>query len=304
MSASVTPVEHQPGWRERLAGWLEPLALASALLVIAFAVIFASAIQFSGRPLPYGLTRPILAMEVPATADDIRLTMGCGVGETKAVPCGDPLDVLDRNSMRTAQYIDYFFIPCYAAMFILAGLIQLRTVPSKWWGMLGIASALLVLPAAVFDYFEDFAILRALDRLPTTVMPDAAAIAYCGWWKWWLLFIALLCLLPLLYAGDAKSMALKLISRLLMAIVVVNGLAGLLACWFRHPARLESATSGLVAIPLVILFRAFLRDGTLEGLNRLANVWGLKWLARWPEFLFEEDDQVKALPKPPGAPAA
>jgi hypothetical protein len=278
-------------------GWREWLALTAAFLVIAFALVFALALDFSGRPLPHGLQRPILAMEVPASADDIRLILGCGVGETRTVPCGDPLDKLDRESMRTAQYFDYFFIPCYTTLFFFTGLVELRTVRSKW-RYFGIAAAVLVVPAAVLDYLEDFAILRVLDRVAQSAMPDAAAIARYGWSKWWLLFVVFLCLVPLSYAGDAKSMTLKIVSRLLMAVVVVNGLAGLIACWLRHPARLESASSELAAIPLLILFRTFLRDGTLVGLDRLAKWPVPNWLSRWPEFLFEEEEVVAH--RPPG----
>jgi len=272
---------------------LEWLAVIAALLVIGFGVYFTFFLTFSGRPLPHGLRKPILAMEVPSSADDIRLVLGCGVGETKTVPCGDPLDKQDRYSMRLAQYVDWAFIPCYAALFAAAGLIEWKTIRSGWrW--LGILALVAVIVAAGFDYGEDSGIFRALDKARLLQSPDWAAIAFCGWWKWTLLFIVLLCLIPMMIARGEKSMTFRIISRLLCLFVAVSALAGLLACWLHHPARLESAASGLAAIPALILFRAFLRGGTLQGLEWLASLPGLKWLARWPDFLFGKEPELES----------
>ena len=283
MSEDVTP---------RLWPAIERTGVIAAILLCFLGAYMTYGINFSGRPLPQGLRSPILSMEVPTCADDIRLTVGCGTGEKRQIACENPLDSQDRGSMRLAQYADMAFIPLYIALFVAAGLTQMRISPSIW-GWLGAVAVVTAIAAAALDYRENFAILATLDRIDRKQALSASAIANAAWWKWGLLFTSLLCLVPLMFAKGARSMTLKVISRALCAYVVVSALAGLLACWFRHPTRLESASSAFIALPLLMLLRPFLRDGTLEGLNWLAGLWGLRWLARWPEFIFHEEENPR-----------
>src|SRR5437868_6596887 len=80
---------------------LELFLVIAALLAIVISVVIGVAAKFSGRPLPNGLHRPILAMEVPVNPDDIRLIIGCGAGaKGVTVPCSDAFAVQDRDAMR------------------------------------------------------------------------------------------------------------------------------------------------------------------------------------------------------------
>jgi hypothetical protein len=272
--------------------WVERVGVTASVLLFLLGAYLTYGINFSGRPLPQGLKSAILAMEVPSGSDDIRLTVGCGLGEKRIVACTDPLDRRDRDAMRAAQYADMFFIPLYVAVLVVAGITQWVVTP--WhWRRLGAVTAATGFAAGVLDYFENAAILETLDKIAQSQALDAGAIANFAWWKWGLLFVSLFCLLPLMLAQDAKSMTLKIFSRVLCVYAAVSCLAGFIACWFRHPTRLESASPAFVALPVLILLRSFLRDGTLEGLTWLAGLWGLRWLARWPEFLFGEEEDPR-----------
>jgi len=270
---------------------LEWFAIVASLVVIGFGLYFSYGLKFSGRPLPHGLQRPILAMEVPASSDEIRLILGCKVEKQKP-DCRDQLAQQDISTMRLAQYVDWAFIPWYTALFLAAALIEWMTA-GRGWRWLALVSASAVMVAAVFDYAEDKWILAALDRVASTLALNSEAIAQCGWTKWMLLFVALLGLLPLMFARAEMSMTFRIIARLMCALVGVSAMAGLVACTLRNPARLESAATAFAVVPFFFLLRKFLHRGTLAALNSLAKWWGLRVLARWPDFLFETHERLQ-----------
>ena len=286
---------------------IRKVVLSLALILTGMSIVMRYACEFSGRPLPNGVKYAGLAIEVPLSAQDIREILGCGRDDKVAVVCGHSgSDVQDRASMRRAQYYDFAFILFYVAFFWVIGVMQLRAFTpqatsrhnkkANWWQRLkqrrarimAVLSILLVVVAGVLDYKEDFAILNTLNQAASVGMPSAVSITQWAWPKWWCLFVMLIFQLPLMWAGQSGANLFTLISRLLAAFAVFSGASGMIACWFQHPARLESAAMGLSCVPLYVFAREMVGDGSRTGLNRIAESRLLSWLTRWPGFLLGE----------------
>ena len=116
-------------------------ALAAAC--VALVIILNGKPEFTNasRP-PRGIANPVVALQ-----------MARDVTEVDAILSEAPSP--DREAMRIKQYLDFVFIPCYAALFIaLAWTFGSRA--ARLAGACGVA-------AAVADVFENIGILRVVN---------------------------------------------------------------------------------------------------------------------------------------------
>jgi hypothetical protein len=163
----------------RIAG-SEPRASASGsvkTVAVLAAICVALLIILNGKPDFSSASRPPRRIANPAVA----LQMARNVTEVDAILSEAPSP--DREAMRIKQYIDFAFIPCYAALYIaLAGMFRQR---------LAYLAAACGVAAAVADVFENIGILRVVDAplaLTTQGMVDAIRIPSLI--KWALVWIA------------------------------------------------------------------------------------------------------------------
>ena len=99
----------------------------------------------------------------------------------------------DREAMRFKQYLDFVFIPLYAAAFVTIGLLLMGNGWSRYLGMAGIGCAI---AAGLFDFREDFAILAILNlRVKDTPQAAIDAIRHASIPKWALLSVSGICLI-------------------------------------------------------------------------------------------------------------
>jgi hypothetical protein len=145
-------------------------ALAAAC--VALVIILNGKPEFTNasRP-PRGIPNPVVALQVARN-----------VGEVDAILGEAPSP--DREAMRLKQYIDFVFIPCYAALFIaLARMFNVR---------LASIAAICGLLAAIADVFENLGILRAVNAtLAHTTQAMVDGIRLPGLIKWTLTWTAL-----------------------------------------------------------------------------------------------------------------
>ncbi len=150
--------------KSRAVGWLA-LACVVALIVHSGKPAFTNASQ----PVR-GISDPVVGLQMARNADEVDDVLGDAPSP-------------DREAMRIKQYVDFFFIASYAALYIaLARMFRTR---------MATIAAILGVAAAVFDIAENFAILRILDvplRATTQAMIDA--IRYPSLAKWTLAFAA------------------------------------------------------------------------------------------------------------------
>ncbi len=184
----------------------------------------------ASRP-PRGIANPVVALQ-----------MARNVNEVDAILSEAPSP--DREAMRIKQYLDFVFIPCYAALFIaLAWMFGTRA--AKIAGACGVL-------AAVTDIFENLGILHVVNTpLAWTTQAMVDAIRVPSLIKWTLTWIALAIFAWLFLKGagwlrrsigtlDAIAAALGFVGLFDNAILVwagvpmLVGLVGLVGLPFRR----------------------------------------------------------------------
>jgi hypothetical protein len=245
-------------------------SLRRACCILAFFLAIASVVmglhgKFHTSKLPPGMKSAGIAMELVRTNQD--------VWDITADPS-------DQKTLREQQQLDrYLFIPCYLLFFVAMGTYTFVELKGMRW--FGIAIALLVIAAAICDYFEDAGIIYALDHLED---PHPLAISSFGYWKWGLIYMMLICTFPLFWRRW-HSASLRILGLPFGLYAVFSGGAGAIGCLLQHGGRVESAASGLAAPVLFFVpFVALFHQGTLPGLTWLAGVWPFRWIVRWPEW--------------------
>jgi hypothetical protein len=123
--------------------WLAAFLASSAVLF--FGVWFqVSLAQHWTRPtsLPYGVNNPVLAMQMAKPPWPVAML---APGQNMA-------------EMTRQQYIDFGYIPSYAALFVCIAILQWSS-GRRWVAALGPVCVLLIVIAAGYDVAENFAIL-------------------------------------------------------------------------------------------------------------------------------------------------
>lgn len=151
------------------------------------------------KAIPEFVGQPGIALEVPANNE----TLNAVLGEP-----GDHSERAQQNryTAATAQYLDFYFIPCYVAVFVLAGLLQysLMSIPWKWLGLLGVLSIMI---AGACDVAENTGILRAIVAADQGWPMRPELIALWAWRKWTLVYVALLAVTPIVSRLAGRRLA-------------------------------------------------------------------------------------------------
>jgi hypothetical protein len=194
---------------------------ALAAMCVALLIILNGKPDFTSasRP-PRGISNPVLALQ-----------MARNVTEVDAILSEAPSP--DREAMRIKQYIDFVFIPCYAALYI--------ALARVFYNRLAYIAAACGVVAAVADVFENIGILRVVNTplaLTTQGMVDAIRIpSLIKWTLVWIL-TAIFAWLFLRGAGwlrrsigalDAVAAALGFVGLFDNALLVWAGIPMLLA---------------------------------------------------------------------------
>lgn len=153
-----------PPVRSLEVGWL-------AVACVALLLILRGAPQFSNASVPpRGIADPVIGLQMArnvAEVDDI-------LGQAPSP---------DREAMRIKQYIDFVFIAAYSALYVALA----RMLRSK----LAIAAAVFGVAGAIFDVFENVAILRIVNvPLERTTQAMIDSIRDPSLAKWALAFVA------------------------------------------------------------------------------------------------------------------
>jgi hypothetical protein len=149
-----------------------------ALWCIAMLVLMFVRPNFSNASKPQnGISDPVLSLQMAHSVIDVDAVLGDAPS-------------LDREVMRTKQYEDFGFIAGYAGLYLGLSLLLINAHPR--FRILAIIGAIAGIGAAVFDVWENFAILRIVDlRLAETTQPMIDALHRDALIKWGLGFIAL-----------------------------------------------------------------------------------------------------------------
>ncbi|HLY19288.1 MAG TPA: hypothetical protein VKR61_18810 [Bryobacteraceae bacterium] len=221
------------------------IALAASLAVLTFGVWFqVSLSRHWTRPaeLPYGVNNPVLAMQLakPPWPEAI-------------VEPGENMAEMSRQ-----QYIDFGYIPSYAALFLCIGLLQ-RASERRWISVLGTISMVLILIAACYDVAENFAILGVTrEHNPAawaSIRPRALV-------KWACAFLTILLQAPF-YATVKLPTARGVLAGVLGGAAIAAGLPGFLSSVTGNERGIGLATLPLLVSMLVM--PVFLWRGSRAG---------------------------------------
>ena len=227
------------------------VVLCSLIVLAAGLTIYSTYVKkrkYPDRPLPNGLSKPVLALELVKSRDEVEMVLGDGEGESSKIT---------RNMMKEDLKGDsYVFIPIYWLLLITMSWLLTRR-QFNWATWAGIAAGVSVTGAAIFDYLENAGIRAVLDK-PIAEITDqmALAIRRPSLVKWALIFIAMGLLAAIFW--QRNWIMLLAVAYLLIAII---GLAGLIY----HPAIEKAfALMGIIIIPVALLFtfwpKQFLRE--------------------------------------------
>jgi len=218
--------------------------LALLVVMLAVTIIIVSA-QFEdlppGQKLLGGFRGRGPAMQFVQTPADVKEVLGSDVS-------------LNSEVMERALNVDYFFIGCYALLYLsISRLLMKRNCP--WARYLGIVALVAGLGAAVADVRENRAILQVLGETPGYLQTSVNMINDAALLKWTLSFVAI-ALLAIAFQ-DLESRLARWIS-ITYIVTAVIGFAGL---WI-HPL-LALAFIPLVIGNVLLAFTAFTRPHEL-----------------------------------------
>jgi len=214
-------------------------------------------------------SKPILRMELARNADDVQCVLGAK--KTDA-------DKARWKDMASAQYLDFWFIGAYVALFLAAAVANAGTPAgrARWlWGLVWLA-VVVTLAAGIADVFEDRAILNVIE--------NAADAANVRWWalcKWCLIASAVMLEGAIVVLRERGSVLKLWFFSLLGSFAMAAGALCLWAIYGQKDSVIEThITLSFVAFfPLLIcaiVESARLRSdtGSAEGARRLATVGG------------------------------
>jgi hypothetical protein len=208
--------------------WL--LAFAASLAVLFFGVWFqVSLAQHWTRPaaLPYGVNNPVLAMQMSKQPWPVEMLMP---GQNMA-------------EMTRQQYIDFGYIPSYAALFICIAMLQWSS-ERRWIAALGPACIVLILVAAGFDVAENFAILGVTEQHNPTAW---ASIRPHSLVKWACAFLVILLESPFYLSVKGLSTVPRALARVLGLAAILAGVLGFLSALAGNERGI-----GMAMLPLLV----------------------------------------------------
>jgi hypothetical protein len=208
--------------------WL--VAFAASLAVLFFGVWFqVSLAQHWTRPaaLPYGVNNPVLAMQMAKPPWPIEMLLP---GQNMA-------------EMTRQQYIDFGYIPSYAALFICIAILQWQS-DRRWIAALAPVCLVLVLVAAGFDVAENLAILGVTEQHNLAAW---ASIRPHSLVKWACAFLAILLESPFYLTVQGISTIPRVLARVLGLASVFAGMLGFLSAVAGNERGI-----GMATIPLLV----------------------------------------------------
>lgn len=193
------------------------------------------------KPLPGGLSKPMLALELVRSKEEVEMVLGSDTDES---------NTRMRDLMREDLKVDSFaFIPIYWLVIMAMSWLLVRR-PSEWSTWMAIAAATCITGAAIFDYVENSRMSALLDAsIANTQTAMALAISRASLVKWGLIFIVM----PLLSALFWRRNWIGLIA-LVYVMSAVVGFAG-----FIHRPAIEWSFNlmGIATILAAVLFAGF-----------------------------------------------
>lgn len=182
--------------------WRDPLQrvfLIACVLTLAIWILLIGPPEFTNASIAPKTGSPILDLQLVESTEQARLILG-------DVPS------TNRETMRLKTYQDFAYIPCYALLFITAGLLIVRRGRSNphadsWIPFAGYVTATSGLAAGIADVFENLAILTLLDTpIADTTQAMLDAIRQPAVIKWALIAIGLLSgALAMAFSGAATK---------------------------------------------------------------------------------------------------
>jgi hypothetical protein len=215
--------------------WLA--AFVASLCVMAGAVAFqvSTARHWTPPPggLPYGMSNAVLAME-----------MAKEPWPTAMLEPG-----ANNEEMTRQQYIDYFYIPSYTALFVLVAILQSQS-EKRWVALLGPVCVVLILIAATYDLIENRAILGVTERHDPSAWAEIRPVSLV---KWVLVFVVIL-FESVFYFTVSE---VRPLARVIGVAAVFSGLFGLYSSLTGYERGIEIAMLPLmVAVLLIATFFA------------------------------------------------
>ena len=224
---------------KRAIGWL-------ALGCVVMIVILNGKPSFSSASLPQrGIADPVVALQV---AQNVREVDGI-LGDAPSA---------DREAMRLKQYLDFPFIACYVALYLVLAMLFFPGAR-----LIAATAAASGMAAGVFDVRENLAILRIVDvPLNRTTQAMVDAIRSAGLTKWTLAFFTT-ALFAALFLRDRETQGprAKGWGMVWRAIGVVDLLAAALGFYGLYDNAFLVWASVLLGVGLMLMLTAFLRVG-------------------------------------------
>lgn len=206
------------------------LAFLASVAVLFFGVWFqVSLAQHWTRPatLPYGVNNPVLAMQMAREPWPVEMLAPAG----------------NMAEMTRQQYIDFGYIPSYAALFVCIAILQWRS-NSRWVAALGPAAIILILIAAGYDVAENLAILGVTEQHNPAAW---ASIRPHSLVKWSCVFLVVVLESPFYLTVRGLPAAARLSARVLGAASILAGLHGLVSSLAGYERGI-----GIAMLPLLL----------------------------------------------------
>lgn len=221
------------------------LALLASLAVLLFGVWFQISMSRHWTPpaaLPYGLTNPVLAMQ-----------MAKPPWPAAMLAFGDNMAEMTRQ-----QDIDFGYIPSYTALFLCIAILQWHS-ERGWVSVLAPVCIVLILVAAAFDIAENLAILGVTEH---HIEAAWAAIRPRALVKWASAFVVILLQSPF-YLTVKLAGFTRLLARALGVASLAAGAVGFLSACTGYERGIELATLPLLLAMLTM--PVFLWTGSPRG---------------------------------------
>jgi hypothetical protein len=208
--------------------WL--LGFMASLAVLFFgAWLQISLAQHWTRPasLPYGVNNPVLAMQMAKPP----------------WPAGMLEPGENMAEMTRQQYIDFGYIPSYAALFICIAILQ-WSASRRWIAALAPVCVVLILVAAGYDIAENLAILGVTEQHNPAAW---ASIRPHSLVKWACAFLVILFESPFYLTVPGLAAVPRVLARVLGVAAILAGLGGFLSSIAGNERGI-----GMAALPLLV----------------------------------------------------
>jgi len=205
--------------------WVTGIAAVLVIVVAVWMVIASTGFEPIGAEgLPGGFHGRLLALEFVSSVGDVQKVLGPDVSRNTEV-------------IRKVISIDFVWIACYAALFVLIGvMLSRRNCP--WARYLALVAIVSGLAAAAFDVKENTKILEILSS-QNIIQDHVNAVRDATLTKWTLSFVTI-AVLALAFMDLANKVAFWIAT-----LFITTALVGLIGLWIH--SRLD-----LISIPLLL----------------------------------------------------